>query len=160
MRGKAITTKVDGQVIAGKIVFLRFNDITVEITWPFSRISTRAHIPGLALPLFQYERDGHLTERGLAMARRLLADLYDACCFVETNEEALREECNRIRNLGRWALLISECRDCGWHPLYMLLEVLLVLATDMVLVEQCRQTIEDRFNRWLPEALVRWLLEG
>jgi hypothetical protein len=159
MRGKAITSKVDGQVIEGEIVFLRFNDITVEITSPFSRMSMSAHIPGLALPLFQYERGGHLTEQGLAMATRLLADLYDACCFVEANEEALREECNQIRNRGRWSLLMSGWQDCGWHPLYMLLEVLLALATDMVLVDQCRQTIKDRFNRWLPEALVRWLLE-
>jgi hypothetical protein len=95
----------------------------------------------------------------LTMARWLLADLYDACCFVEVNEKALRGECDQIRNRGRWSLLMSGWRERGWHPWYVLLDVLLILATDKELVEQCRQTIKDRYNRWLPEPLVRWLLE-
>jgi hypothetical protein len=34
MSGAVITMKVDGQVIEGEIIFLRLNDLTVEITRP------------------------------------------------------------------------------------------------------------------------------
>ncbi len=165
---EAVQIVVGGEAVEGKVVFLTFNDIRVEITQPFEGVSQPCHIPYFALPLMQYERDGVLTSRGRETSRRLLREIYDACVFCEANEEELLLECQKFLEQGTWSLLVKALSDCDFSAGWYLLPVFLLgfLFTDWGLVWQCQEDIADKFSRRLPEELVsglvaraRWLAD-
>jgi hypothetical protein len=71
---------VDGTTVAGHVVSLYPNDITIEIDEPFSGFRSSLHVPAFAM----YEMNrlasmdgGRLTERGRSRAECLLRCLYD-----------------------------------------------------------------------------------
>jgi hypothetical protein len=151
---------LNGEMVEGRISFLRFNDIRVEITYPFSQVSMALHIAYFALPYIKYERDTELTPHGRRVAEELLKDIYEACAFVEVNEDALILECQQFLQQGMWSLLRTAFANAdfseGWYlfPIF----VLMFFLTDWQIVQMVQDRIKEDFGRKLPDDLVRRLL--
>jgi len=151
---------VDWETVEGRISFLRFNDIRVEITYPFSQASMALHIAFFALPYIQYEQDTGLTPRGRQVAEQLLKEIYETCAFCEANENELIVECLIFMEQSTWSLLRNALANAdfseGWYlcPLFMLLFFL----TDWEMIQSLQDEIKQKFGRKLPEDLLRGLL--
>jgi hypothetical protein len=159
-KGRPIQISVNGETVEGKITYLRFNDIRVEITSPFADVSKALHIAYFALPYFQYARNDSLTPHGRQTAEQLLKEIYEECVFCEANEEELVLECENVLTEGPWSRFRTAIARCdfasNWHLLPIF--VLVFCLTDWELVRVAQDRIEEKFGRKLPEELVRRLL--
>lgn len=91
MMDQSITIVVNGQTVQGRIRFLTLNDISVEIAYPFSGVSTRSHIAYFALPYMRFEKDGVITAYGEKRACELLREIYEACTIAEATKKWFRK---------------------------------------------------------------------
>jgi len=117
-------------------------------------------MPWFSLPSKRYKDDGVLTAQGQQTARGLLREIYEACCFYEANEGSLLAECWRIRKKGKWRLVWQWLRAADWLENWFSAPLLVLIGflTDWALVDQCRNALEERFSRKLPEDIGRNLL--
>lgn len=145
---------VNGQPVEGKISYLSFSDIEVEITHPFSDVATRSHLPYFALPYRRFARGGAITSYGVQVARRLLREVYDACVFCEARQDELVLACRLFFGEYAGSLLGNVVpTSVPWFVLFWLLTAGSV--TDCLAVERCRAALFEQFRKWLPEDLVR-----
>lgn len=155
-----IRIAVDGEMVEGRISFLRFNDIRVEITSPFCRVAKSEHIAYFALPYIQYERDGVLTPRGRQSAEQLLKEICEECMFCEAHEEELVADCQNLLAEGTWCRFRTALARCDFSESWWTFPIFLgvFFFTDWVVVELCQDAVAEKFGRRLPEELVRRLL--
>ena len=70
-----VMARLDSDVPAGTRIVVSgvaaFNDMRVEITYPFSQVSMAQHIAYFALPYFEYKRDEGLTTHGGQVAEHV-----------------------------------------------------------------------------------------
>lgn len=91
---------VDGVKVEGRIIYLSGTDISVEITQPFSGISSGWHIPW-----FQAGYPQHLfclktiTEKGKERARSTLSDIYRACRIFSLHADEIKVKYDEIKLL-------------------------------------------------------------
>jgi hypothetical protein len=87
-----ILTVIDGNKVKGYIKFLSSSDISVEITYPFTGISSGIHIPYFAMvnETYHFLKDGMITESGSSNANWLLEELYKYCSYFRKNKKSLK----------------------------------------------------------------------
>jgi hypothetical protein len=155
-----IKITLNGETVEGRICFLTFNDIRVEITYPFSQVSMGLHIAYFALPYFKYKRDDELTSYGRKVAEHLLKEIYEACAFCEANETELIVECERFLNQGAWSMLRIAFANADFSDSWYLFPIFVVMffLTDWEVAQLMQGEIKEKFGRNLPEDLVRGLL--
>jgi hypothetical protein len=81
---RSITTSVKGTQITGDFSYISASDITVEITHPYTGLSTGVHIPYFGmLERRRFVLDGKITDRAYKSSEGLLKKLYGIGSSVE-----------------------------------------------------------------------------
>jgi len=99
-----------GDMVKGEIIYLSKPDISVEITRPYTGVSSGRHILLMAMGYidkdsydshaFAYKDENGLlkiTKHGLKRAEEILLEIYEACKKVELNQHSLRQACIACR---------------------------------------------------------------
>jgi len=89
IHGKKITLTIEGQIVEGEIIHLLPNDIEVRITAPYADATRSLHVPHFMMghePNRLSDENGHITQRGVEKAEKLLAEIYEECRLKERHQ--------------------------------------------------------------------------